>query len=165
MYPLYRVSSEVFVVISLNLLGRTTVSSIDTRADKSTRISTDTTFLQRGHKTFIEQNKQFDPGRSREKAPLWKMAVTLPFFLGRSWEASCLFSTCALSMPCVCLFSEIVFSTGDHFSAKLKETRVLNADQVADVRNRRASIFSPMTLLKMARTSNTRFDRSANPLG
>ena len=68
-------------------------------------------------------------------------------------------------MPCVCLFSEIGFSTGDHFSAKLKETRVLNADQVADVRNRRASIFSPMTLLKMARTSNTRFDRSANTLG
>ena len=44
--------------------------SVDTRADKSTRISADTTFLQRGHKTFSEQNKQFDSGRSREKAPL-----------------------------------------------------------------------------------------------
>ena len=70
-----------------------------------------------------------------------------------------------MSMPCVCSFSEIIFSTGDHFLAKLKETGVVSADQVADVRNRRASIFSPITLLKMARTSNTRFDRSANTLG
>ena len=30
-----------------------------------------------------------------------------------------------------------------------------DADQVADVRNRRANIVSPITLLKMARTSNT----------
>ena len=40
-----------------------------------------------------------------------------------------------------------------------------DADQVADVRNRRASIFSPITLLKMARTNNTRFGRSENALG
>ena len=37
-----------------------------------------------------------------------------------------------------------------------------DADQVADVRNRTASIFSPITLLKMARTNKTRFGRSAN---
>ena len=40
-----------------------------------------------------------------------------------------------------------------------------DADQVADVRNWKASIFSPITLLKMARTNNARFDRSANALG
>ena len=40
-----------------------------------------------------------------------------------------------------------------------------DADQVADVRNRRASIFSPITLLKMAETNNTRFDRGKNALG
>ena len=41
-----------------------------------------------------------------------------------------------------------------------------DADQVADdVRNRRASIFSPITLLKLARISNTQFGRSANVLG
>ena len=39
-----------------------------------------------------------------------------------------------------------------------------DADQVADVRNRRASNFSFITLL-MARTNNTRFGRSANALG
>ena len=69
-------------------------------------------------------------------------------------------------MPCVCLFfSEIIFFTGDHSSAKLKETRVLDADRVAEVRNRRASILSPITLLKLTRTSNARFGRSANALG
>ena len=40
-----------------------------------------------------------------------------------------------------------------------------DADQVADVRNRRASIFSPTTPLKMARTNNTRFGRGENALG
>ena len=40
-----------------------------------------------------------------------------------------------------------------------------DADQVADVRNRRASIFSSITLLKMVRTNNTRFGRSENALG
>ena len=40
-----------------------------------------------------------------------------------------------------------------------------DTDRVAEVRNRRASILSPITLLKMARTSNARFDRSANALG
>ena len=36
-----------------------------------------------------------------------------------------------------------------------------DADQVADVRNRRASIFSSITLL-IARTNNIQFGRSAN---
>ena len=40
-----------------------------------------------------------------------------------------------------------------------------DADQAADVRNRRASIFSPITLLKMARINNARFGRSENALG
>ena len=40
-----------------------------------------------------------------------------------------------------------------------------DADQVVDVRNRRASIFSPITPLKMARTNNARFGRSGNALG
>ena len=38
-------------------------------------------------------------------------------------------------------------------------------DQVADLRNRRVSIFSSITLLKMARTNNTRFGRNENALG
>ena len=89
-------------------------------------------------------------------------------FLGRAGKllvAFCLcFVLCALCSVCVC-FPFFFLSTGDHFSAKLKETWALDADQVADVRNRRASIFSPITLLKLARTSNAQFGRSANALG
>ena len=63
------------------------------------------------------------------------------------------------------VFRNYFFSTGDHFSAKLKDgTRVLDADRAADVRNRRASVLSPITLLKLAKTSNARFDRSANAI-
>ena len=35
---------------------------------------------KRKHKTFSEENKQFDPGRRNEKALPWKAAVLLPFF-------------------------------------------------------------------------------------
>ena len=41
-----------------------------------------------------------------------------------------------------------------------------DADQVADVRNRRANIsLLPINPLKMAKTSNTRFGRIENALG
>ena len=39
-----------------------------------------------------------------------------------------------------------------------------DADQVADVRNRRASTFPPINPLKMAKTNNTRFGRIGNAL-
>ena len=41
------------------------------------------TSSKRRHKTFSEENKQFDPGRRKEKAPPWNAAVPLPFF---SWS-------------------------------------------------------------------------------
>ena len=74
-------------VVDSNQGGRipSPTESVDTRADKITKISADTTFLQQGHKTFSEQNKQFNPGGNREKAPLWNAAVTLPsFFWGEA---------------------------------------------------------------------------------
>ena len=44
-----------------------------------------------------------------------------------------------------------------------------DADQAADVRNRRATIFLPINPLKMAKTNNfslnTQFGRSENALG
>ena len=49
------------------------------------------TFLQQSHKPKdeekgSEENKQFDPGRKGEKAPLWNAAVTICFLLcGESW--------------------------------------------------------------------------------
>ena len=84
--------------------------SVDTRADESTIISADTTFLQQGHDTFSEQNKQFDPGGSREKTPLWNAAVTLPSFSGRELGGFLLFFVCASFCCCpVCVcFSQII---------------------------------------------------------
>ena len=76
--------------------------SSPTERVKSTRITADITCLQQGHKTFSEQNKQFDPGGRREKAPLWNAAVSLLYFSAESSEASCLcfvFSVCSV---CVC---------------------------------------------------------------
>ena len=79
--------------------------SVDTRADKSTRISADTTFLQQGHKTFSEQNKQFDPCGSREKAPLWNAAVTLPSFSGEKLGSFLfVFYLCSVYALCVFIF-------------------------------------------------------------
>ena len=48
--------------------------------------------------------------------------------------------------------------------SELKSMR-RDADQVADVRNRRARIFLPINPLKMAKINNTRFGRSENALG
>ena len=57
-------------------------------------------------KTFSEENKQFDPGGQREKAPPWDAAVTLPFFFGGELGSSVLLSVCASrSVLSVCLFS------------------------------------------------------------
>ena len=84
--------------------------SVDTRADKSTRILADTTFLQQGHKTFSEQNKQFDPGGSREKAPLWNAAVTLPSFSGEKLGGFLsIFYLCSVYALCVFVFQNYVF--------------------------------------------------------
>ena len=55
------------------------------------------------HKTSSEENKQFDPGRRKEKAPPWKAAVPLLCFSDESWEATCL---CFVCLHFVCaLFS------------------------------------------------------------
>ena len=84
--------------------------SVDTRADKRTRISADTTFLQQGHKTFSEQNKQFDRGRSREKAPRWKAAVTLPSFSGEKLGGFLsVFYMCSVYALCVFVFRNYFF--------------------------------------------------------
>ena len=84
--------------------------SVDTRTDKSTRISADTIFLQQGHKTFSEQNKQFDPGGSREKAPLWNAAVTLPSFSGeRLGGFLSVFYLCSVYALCVFVFRNYFF--------------------------------------------------------
>ena len=77
-----------------------TTECVDTRAsENNTRITADTTCLQQGHKTFSEQNKQFDPGGRREKAPLWNAAVLhllfLPFLGGSLFVLRAVCFVCA----------------------------------------------------------------------
>ena len=84
------------------------------------RAGTAATPAKRRHKTTSKENKQFDPGREGEKAPLWDAAVTLPFlFLGRAGRlVTC--ASCFLFVLCVCLsalFFKLLFFSGDHFSA------------------------------------------------
>ena len=73
--------------------------SVDTRADKCTRISAHTTFLQRGHKTFSEQNKQFDSGRSREKDAALENGCNSTFFF---WGEAGRLLVCFLPVLCLC---------------------------------------------------------------
>ena len=94
--------------------------SVDSRANKSTRISAGSTFLQQGYKPRREQNKQFDPGGKGEKAPPWNADVTLLSFSGESLVAPCLFSVCTLCFVCA-LFPQKKIHPGDHFSGKLKD--------------------------------------------
>ena len=94
-----------------------TAESVDTRVgNKSTRTTTDITFLQQGHKPRSEENKQFDPGGKGEKAPPWNAAVTLLLYLGRVGRllacASCFPSVLCLCFVCA-LFSKLLFFPGD----------------------------------------------------
>ena len=66
---------------------------------------------KRRHKTFSEENKQFDPGRRKEKAPPWKAAVPLLCFSDESRELGGYLLVLCLSALCVCsvfLFSQII---------------------------------------------------------
>ena len=99
-----------------------TTECVDTRAsENNTRITADTTCLQQGHKTFSEQNKQFDPGGRREKAPLWNAAVALLSFYAESGETSCL--CFVLSALCVLCFFPNCFSFQVILFRKLKAMR------------------------------------------
>ena len=58
---------------------------------------------KRRHKAFSEENKQFDLGRRKDKAPPWKAAVPLLCFSDESWEATCLCFVC-LHVACALFF-------------------------------------------------------------
>ena len=72
-------------------------------------------------------------------------------------------ASCFVSALCVPVFSKLLIYPGD--TSQQTERYEGDTDRVAEVRNRRASIFSSITLLKRARTSNARYGRSAKALG
>ena len=115
------------------------------------------------------RKKQFDPGGRGEKAPPWNAAVPLPFFF---WGEAGRLLVClpgaklggflsVLSMPCLCVcFSKIVF-----LQVKLiSKTFSRDADKSLMYATGGHAFSRLLPYLKMARTSNARFDRSANAL-
>ena len=127
-----------------NISSPTECEDTKTFADTS---SIPATSENRRRKTPSEQNKQFDPDGKGEKAAPWNAAVYLLPFWGESWEAPCLFFVSALSVLCVCSVFPNYCSIQVILPSKLKYMRG-DADQVADVQNRRTNIFSSITLLE-----------------
>ena len=84
---------------------------------------------KRRHKTFSEENKQFDPGGQGENARL-ETRLCSTFFSGESWQAPCcfLFVPCALCFVCVCFPQNIFFLLQVILLRKLKAMR---RDQVS----------------------------------
>ena len=115
----------------------------------------------RRHKTTSPQNKQFDPGGRGEKAPPWNAAVPLHFFfLGRSWEASCLFCLCPV---CVFVFPKLLIYPGETYQQAERRGSWTPIKSLMYATGGQA--FSRLLpYLKMAMTSNARFDCGANAL-
>ena len=139
----------------------------DTRAGTATTPanSSNTIFLKASRKPddkdkASEENKQIDPGGKGEKPPPWNAAVMVLFSflggtLGHGRLAVC--ASCSLSVWVCLSVHNVLFYQVIMFS-ELKNMRG-DADQVADVRNRRAGTFLPINPLKIAKTNNTRFGR------
>ena len=115
------------------IISSPSTESVDKREKSTATVagisSTAATPENRSFKIFSKQNKQFNPGGRRGKAPPLDTAVTLHSFSGEKLGGFLsVFYLC--SVYALCLFVSRLFflSTGDHFSAKLKDTRVLNAD-------------------------------------
>ena len=128
------------------------------------------TLSKRRLKTFNELNKPFDPGGREEKAPPWNAAVPLPFF---SWSEAGRLLVCLsvaklggfLSVfSALCGFSRtyIFPFRGETYQRSCGSwTRIRSLMHATGAK----AFFSPTTILKLARTSNARFGRSANALG
>ena len=153
-----------------------TTKRVDTRAVRTTTTSSNSlniTFLQQGHETkdrrkAAKKTNSSMWGRRRAATALEHGCNGSLFFSWRerwAWSAGCF---CFVFFVFVCLpVSSLLYLftlSGDHLFNKLRSMRG-DADQVADVRNRRASIFLPINPLKMAKINNTRFGRIENALG
>ena len=123
--------------------------------------STAATPSKRRLKTFNDLNKPFDPGGKEEKAPPWNAAVPLPFlFLWRSWEASCSFSMLCLFF----CFPKLLIYPGETYQQAERRGSWTPIKSLMYATGGQA-LSRLLPYLKMAMTSNARFDRSANTLG
>ena len=156
------------------------MESVDTRASqKRTRTatvagisSTAATPPKRRHKTSSEGNKQFDPGGRGEQAPPWKATVPLPFF---SWGDAGRLLVClsgaklrsffsVSSMLCFFFcFPKLLIYPGETYQQAERRGSWTPIKSLMYATGGQA-LSRLLPYLKMAMTSNARFDRSANTL-
>ena len=126
---------------------------------------------KRRHKTSSEENKQFDPGGRGEQAPPWKAAVPLPFF---SWSDAGRLLVCLSgaelrgffyvpSMLCFSCFPKLLIYPGETYqqAERRGSWTPIKSLMYATVGQALSRL---LPYLKMARTSNAWFGRSANTL-
>ena len=110
-------------------------------------------------KTFNELNKPFDPGGRGEKAPPWNAAVPLPFYsCGKAGR---------LLVCLLCLFfcfPKLLIYPGETYQQAERRGSWTPIKSLIYATGGQA-LSRLLPYLKMAMTSNARFDRSANTLG
>ena len=109
-----RTTANGFLTATVDSKHEGRISTTTERAKDTTTIadisSNAATPSKRRHKTSSEENKQFDPGRRKEKVPPWKAAVALLHFSAESREASCLyFVLCTFCVLCFSVFLNYFF--------------------------------------------------------
>ena len=160
--------------------GSSPMESVDTRASQESTTTTvagtssiAATPSKRRLKTSSEENKQFDPGGRGEQAPPWKAAVPLPFFSGSDagrllvcrsgaelrgfffvWSMLCFF----FCFPKLLIYPGETYQQAERRGSwtPIKSLMYATGGQ---------ALSRLLPYLKMAMTSNARFDRSANTLG
>ena len=111
-----RITANGFLTAGVDSRKKGDISSSTERVTRTVTVagisSIAATPSKRRHKTFSEENKQFDPGGQGEKARLGTRLYST-FFSGESWQAPCcfLFVLRALFSVCVC-FPQLFFFHG-----------------------------------------------------
>ena len=160
--------------------GSSPMESVDTRASQESTTTTvagtssiAATPSKRRLKTSSEENKQFDPGGRGEQAPPWKAAVPLPFFSGSDAGRllACLsgaelrgflflFRLCSVFFFC---FPKLSIYPGETYQQAERRGSWTPIKSLMYATGGQA-LSRLLPYLKMAMTSNARFDRSANGL-
>ena len=158
-----RISADSFLTAGVNSSqeGRT---PSPTERSASTRVFADifsTAVIQENRrlKTFNELNKPFDPGGRGEKAPPWNAAVPLPFYsCGKAGR---------LLVCLLCLFfcfPKLLIYPGETYQQAERRGSWTPMKSLMYATGGQA-LSRLLPYLKVAMTSNARFDRSANTLG
>ena len=158
-----RITADSFLTAGVNSSqgGRT---PSPTERSASTRTFADifsTAAIQENRrlKTFNELNKPFDPGGRGEKAPPWNAAVPLPFYsCGKAGRLLVCLLCLFFCFPKLLIYPGETYQQAERCGSwtPIKSLMYATGGQ---------ALSRLLPYLKMAMTSNARFDRSANTLG